>query len=127
LIFGAVGWYFLRTQERRNALRSALGIAPPDGYKAVRQRVSKAKYDVELSDNLLYGSDDDEDSDSDGGGGGHRGANTPTDDAYGSGLLGSLGLKERMAETSLSLDMINGSDEDDSENDMSKDEALLPL
>ena len=46
---------------------------------------------------------------------------------YGSGLLGSLGLKERTAETSLSLDMINGSDEDSDENDLSKDEALLPL
>ena len=82
LIFGAAGWYFLRTQERRNALRSALGISAPDGYQAVRQRAHKAKYDVELSDNLLYGSDDDdEDSDGSDGVGGGRGASTPTDDA----------------------------------------------
>ena len=46
---------------------------------------------------------------------------------YGSGLLGSLGLKERTHETSLSMDIINGSDDDDDDGDTSKDEALLPL
>jgi len=116
--------YLLRTQEKRDELRAALGMTSSVGYQQVRTKGKKYAKSVELSDNLLFGSDNDsDDSDFD--------DDNEEDDGMGPG--GAYGASPLgLTETSLSMDILNGEDEDEDDDlplggEGGTDEALLPL
>ena len=86
----------------------------------VSKQTKKKKYakgNFELSNNLLYGDDSDDDDDSD-----DSQNLEDADNAYGSSPLG-LGTTE----TSLSMDILNGSEDDGDMDGQNGDESLLPL